>query len=68
MAVVDAHLSQTKEQRSRLFHDALRSPEPMWELRGTLRTLLAFGHDRAGLERELTQLMLDLRAVNQERE
>ena len=30
----------------RLFEEALASAEPMWELRGVVRGLLADGHDR----------------------
>lgn len=68
MSVNDAKPTTAHDNRSRLFHDALSSPEPTWELRGTLRTLLAFGHDRAELERELTGLMLDFRTAGQDRE
>ncbi len=68
MAVVDATQGDIQDARLRLFRDALRSWEPTWELRGTLRVLLALGHDRAELERDLTRLMLDLRSADRERE
>jgi hypothetical protein len=32
-----------------LFDQILRSPEPLWELRGALRLLIAQGHDRQAL-------------------
>ncbi len=35
------------------------SPEPLWELRGVARTLLAQGYDRATLIEELAQIMDD---------
>ena len=48
--------------------EALKSLEPMWELRGVVRALLADGHDRDALTRELLALQLDLRAAGREQD
>lgn len=44
-----------------LFVEALSSVEPVWELRGVLRGLLADGHDRSELLQELESLQIELR-------
>jgi hypothetical protein len=54
--------------RTQLYEDALQSMEPMWELRGIVRALLAEGVDRDQLQEELTQFALDLRAAGRERD
>ena len=49
-----------------LFEEALTSVEPVWELRGVLRGLLAEGHDRAELLQELESLQLELRGAGRD--
>ncbi len=44
-----------------LFEGALNSVEPVWELRGVIRGLLADGHDREELLLDLEALQLELR-------
>jgi hypothetical protein len=50
----------------RVFGEALRSAEPMWELRGVVRGLLAQGYNRDELLEDLTRLHFDLRAAGRE--
>ena len=47
---------------------SLRSPQPEWELRGAVRAMLATGHDRDALIRELNRLRRELGAQGRERE
>jgi hypothetical protein len=60
-------MSQTMT-RVPLYEATLRSTEPLWELRGVVRALLTQGIEREDLERELTDLMLELRAAGREQE
>jgi hypothetical protein len=54
--------------RTHLYEDSLRSMEPMWELLGVVRALLAQGVDRDELREEPTGFMLDLREAGREQE
>lgn len=49
-----------------LFAASFDSPEPLWELRGVARTLLAQGYDRQALTSELEQFMNSLEAAGRE--
>jgi hypothetical protein len=46
----------------------LEFPQPVSELRGFVRGMLAAGHDRDDLVRELNRIRLDLASRGQERE
>ncbi len=49
-----------------LFEDALASAEPLWELRGVVRGLLADGHDRALILSDHERFQLALRTAGRE--
>jgi hypothetical protein len=49
-----------------LFEAALDSVEPVWELRGVIRGLLADGHSRDTLLHDLEALQLDLREAGRD--
>lgn len=54
--------------RTKLYEDVFQSMEPVWEMRGVVRTLLAQGADREVLRQELTRFMLELRETGRERD
>jgi len=49
-----------------LFEASLRSPEPLWELHGALRGLLARGADREALIQELARFKDDLASAGRD--
>ena len=49
-----------------LFEEALASSEPLWELRGVVRGLLADGHDREAILADFEQFRLVLQAAGRE--
>lgn len=49
-----------------VFEEALASTEPLWELRGVVRGLLADGHDRDEILADFERLRLVLQATNRE--
>lgn len=49
-----------------LFEASFGSPEPLWEMRGVVRALLARGDDRQLLIDELSDYLTELRAANRE--
>lgn len=48
---------------AQLFEDALASSEPLWELRGVVRGLLADGHDRNDVLTDFGRFRLVLQAA-----
>ncbi len=55
-----------KSSNHELFEASLRSPEPIGELRGVVRTLLAHGYQREALIDELSDYLLELGAAKRE--
>jgi hypothetical protein len=49
-----------------LFEEALASSEPLWELRGVVRGLLADGHAREAVLADFEQFRLVLQAAHRE--
>ncbi len=50
-----------------LFSEALESVEPVWELRGVVRGLLADGHDREALLSDLEAMRGELQASGRDK-
>ncbi len=49
-----------------LFLEALTSMQPIWELRGIVRGLLADGHERGALLADLETLQIELRTTGRD--